>query len=137
MSVHFERLWNFPHCVGAIDGKHITIEAPFNAGSTFYNYKSCHSIVLMAVCDAHYHFLLVDVGDPGRHSNGGVLSNSEFGQALLRGTLKFPSEFPLPGTTGPDLPCVMVGDETFPLKSNILRPYPGKSLAEPESILIK
>ena len=49
VSQGFEQMWNFPHCVGAIDGKHnIVVQAPACLGSTFFNYKDTHSIVLMA-----------------------------------------------------------------------------------------
>ena len=69
VSEGFEHIWNIPHCVGAIDGKLVVMQAPAHSCSTFYNYESTHSVVLMAVCDAHYCF--IDVGDAGRHSDGG------------------------------------------------------------------
>lgn len=51
ISKGFLKDWNFPNCVGAINGKHICITASPNSGSYFFNYKKYHSIILFAVCN--------------------------------------------------------------------------------------
>ena len=129
ISQGFEQTWNFPHCIGAINGKHVVMQAPACSGSTFFNYKGTHSIVLMAVCNAHYCFTLVDIGDAGRHSDGGVFGNSVFGQAMEAGTLSLPAEERVNGITS-HIPYFFVGDAAFPLKKWMLRPYPGRFLTE-------
>lgn len=59
----FLERWNFPQCLGAIDGKHIVIQAPNNSDSLYYNYKNMYIVVLMAICDANYIFRVIDVGN--------------------------------------------------------------------------
>ena len=50
----FKEIWGYPNCCGSIDGKHCRVVKFDNAGSTMWNYKSHHSVVLLAVVDAEY-----------------------------------------------------------------------------------
>ena len=36
--------------------------------------------MLMAVAHSYYRFLAVDIGDSGRHNDGGIFSHSLFGK---------------------------------------------------------
>jgi hypothetical protein len=132
IAADFERKWQFPNCCGAIDGKHVVIKSPPNAGSLFFNYKGSHSIVLLAVVDANYCFVLIDVGAYGRNSDGGIFSSSHFGRALEDGSLSLPAPSQLEPVG--HVPHVIVGDEAFPLKPYLMRPFPGRGLTAEERI---
>ncbi|XP_022183145.1 protein ALP1-like [Myzus persicae] len=122
ISREYKELWNFPNCIGALDGKHINIQRPINGGSAYFNYKGANSIVLLALVDAHYKFITVDVGSYGRNSDGHVFAKSALGKALANGRLDVPPVTPIE-ENGDPIPFVMVADEAFPLKSYLMRPY--------------
>lgn len=120
----YKEKWNFPHCVGSMDGKHVQLQAPVASGSNFFNYKSTFSIVLFALVDADYNFLYADIGCQGRISDGGVFRNTSLFKNLEQNILHLPDPDVLDGRLKP-VPYVFVADEAFPLKDNIMKPYPG------------
>lgn len=123
----YNTIWNFPNCVGALDGKHVNIQAPPNSGSLYFNYKKTFSVVLMALVDAKYNFIAVDVGAYGKSSDGGIFTHSNLGKAIEQDKLRIPRSVKLPSTSI-EVPYVIVGDEAFPLKTYLMRPYPRQDL---------
>ena len=111
-----------------MDGKHIIIRQPKNSGSYFFNYKSTFSIVLLALVDADYKFIYVDVGCNGRISDGGVFRNSTLSKAIYENLLNIPP----PRKVGEEellLPYVILADDAFPLNENIMKPFPYRGLS--------
>lgn len=114
--------WNFPHCIGALDGKHISMRCPSNSGSLNFNYKHSFSIVLLGLADANYNFIYIDVGCKGRISDGGVFNRSTLYRAIENNTLNLPQSKKLPGS---DImtPYVIVADDAFALKPYLMKPF--------------
>ena len=134
IAQQFANIWNFPDVIGAIDGKHVSLKCPLKSGSQYYNYKGFFSIVLLAICDARYVFTLVDIGDYGSNNDSGIFSNSDMGKLFGTNGMNLPDNEPLEGVANKSLPYFLVGDEAFPLKIWLQRPYPGKTLDEKKMI---
>lgn len=96
VSAKFSKRWNFHHTIGALDGKHVAMRCPNNGGSKWYNYKGFHSLVMLALVDADYRFLYIDVGASGCGSDGGIFDKTPMRQALEEQTLGLPDPETLP-----------------------------------------
>ena len=136
---YFWTRWSFPNCIRAIDGKHIMLQAPARSGSLFYNYKGTFSIVFMAIVDAQYRFTFIDVGAYGLNADSAIFNRSAFGLALINGELDIPPPKSLPNwPAGGVLPHCFVADEAFPIRADIMHPYPRVSrqhrLSEAEQV---
>lgn len=133
VATDFERKWQFNHCLGAIDGKHIIIEKPSGSGSLYYNYKGTFRVVLLGIVNANYEFIYVNAGANGSVSDGGVFKHTAFHKKLLNNQLHLLTPSVLPGA---DLvaPYCFVADNAFAINENLLKPYPPRNLTHEKRI---
>ena len=115
----------FPHCVGALDGKHVAVHA------SSYG-KSSTNLVVMAVCDAQFNVLAADVSDHVFRNDECLFQSSLFGKMLL--DQKLPSPQPLSEAVQNPIPFVYVGSDVFPLCHNLMRPFQGPNLCQKKLI---
>uniref|UniRef100_A0A672GT12 DDE Tnp4 domain-containing protein n=1 Tax=Salarias fasciatus TaxID=181472 RepID=A0A672GT12_SALFA len=119
VATRFSSRWNYHNCLGAVDGKHIAMKKPPNAGSYYYNYKGFNSIVLMAV----------DVGASG----GGTWSNCSLHGAVEENRAAVPQPEPLPNDDKL-VPYHFVGDDAFALRTWMMKPFSHRSQVLQERI---
>jgi hypothetical protein len=122
----FNNKWHFPHCIGAVDGKHIRIVQPLNTGTFFYNYKGYFSTVLLGIADADYKFLYVSIGAEGKASDGGIWNKCTFYEYLsdTNNPLNIPEACAINGIPF-NIPYFLVGDEAFRLGPHLMKKFPG------------
>ncbi|KAJ6642957.1 Protein ALP1-like [Pseudolycoriella hygida] len=125
----FYTKWHFPNTVGAGDGKHIGIFCPPKSGSENFNYKKTFSVNLMALVDASYKFVMIDVGASGSNHDATVFWNSAFGKMWHNQDvrLNLPAPKPLPKTSD-IVPYQIIADDAFGQTTTIMTPYPGNGL---------
>ena len=88
-----------------------------------HNYKGFFSIVLLAaICDANYCFILFDLGQFGSNNDGGVLASSQMGEIFEDELLYVPEDRKLNDSDNENLSYFLLGDEIFPLKKCLMRP---------------
>ena len=109
------------------------MQKPIRSGSTYYNYKHTFSIVLMALVDADYKFLYIDVGAQGRISDAGVYNNCSLSKKLETNTLNIPPAEFLEQTDF-HCPYMIVADDAFPLRTYIMKPYARRGMNKKEII---
>jgi len=83
----------------------------------------------MAVADTNYRFVYVDTGSYGKDCDSTVVKRFTLWTSVQTNMLELPSERPLSGTEGPNVPHVFVGDERFAANRNILRLFGGSNLS--------
>lgn len=132
ISKKFEERWNYPHALGAIDGKHVRVQKPKNAGSFYYNYKHTHSVILMAIAGPEYECLYADVGSNGRVNDSGIWNKTTLLQGIQDGSVQLPDDEKL--SNGEKTPFVFLGDEAFALKRFMMKPFPQQGLNEERRI---
>ena len=95
-------------------------------GTYYFNYKGFYSIVVLAIWDSNYCFTLFDLGQYWSNNDSGVLANSKMKGMIEENRLNIPPPSTYKSCDFDPLPYFFVGDEIFPLKTLLVRPYPGK-----------
>ena len=120
ISETFLSRWNFPNCLGAIDGKHIQIRPPPDTGSEYFNYKKTFSIILVAIAGPDYECIYTDIGSNSRMNDSGVWNASDMRKRIEDDDLGIHAPKPLPfGWI--KVPYVFVGDDAFALKTYMMK----------------
>lgn len=127
VATDYNNRWGFPNCIGSIDGKHCQIKCPAHSGSSYFNYLKYFSLVLQGVADADKKFLTIEVGARGKQSDGGTFASSTLFYLIDNDKFNIPPEKNLPGTNI-KVPHVLIGDEAYPLKPYLMRPFPSRGL---------
>jgi len=83
LAAEFYRFSSFPGLIGAVDGTHIRVRAPAAVQKDYLSRKQCHTMILMAICDANMVFMNIASGFPGSVHDQRAFSLTAVGRASI------------------------------------------------------
>ncbi len=87
----------------------------------------------MALVDADYKFIWIDVGANGSASDAQIFNSSELRECIESGDIGLPADVPLPNDGRP-MPFFIIGDHTFPLQTWLMKPFSRRNMEMLECI---
>ena len=97
-ALEFERRANFPHCLGAVEGKYIRVIKPEQSGSMFYYYEELLSLGINGCADTNYRFVYVDIRSYGKDCDSTIFKRSILWTSIQTIILELTSKITLSGT---------------------------------------
>lgn len=92
--------------------------------------EGSYSTGLMAICDADFRFVYVDVRRHDQDKDTSIFSRSDICEMLENGNMPIPTPTMLHGEL---TPYFIIGDNIFPLKQWLMKPYPNRGLTDSQS----
>lgn len=88
----------------------------------------------MAVTDANYTFIYVNIGAYGKCNDSSVFEATVLYRTVQSGTMNLPQDRPISNCNQISVPFVFLADDAFALSRRVLCPYVGKTLTEEKRI---
>ena len=89
--------------------------------------------MLLALVDADYKFLWIDIGGFGSMSDAQIFNDSELKECLVDGTIEFPDSDSIPNDSQ-NMPYIILGDDAFGLRTYLMKPYSQRGLTHEQLI---
>lgn len=130
IMVAFEEHWQYPCCIGAVDGCHLPMKCPRGgqeSAKEYHNFKNFYSIVLMAMVDSRQRFMWASSGFPGNSHDAIIFQSTKLYAAITEDDIVAQVAKTQDGT---DIYPMIIGDSAFPFQTWLMKPYSNAVLTQ-------
>ena len=109
-------------CIDSVDGTHISVKAPIESQTGYFNYKKFYVIVMLTSVNCSLQFTYVNFGAPGRCNDSSIYSGSNLAEVIQHSI--YSKHFTL--INGVEVQAHLITDSAFALNLTLMKPYATK-----------